>query len=35
MTSQSQFGAAIDNMTNTAVIVDQNNNRVLIVALPR
>ena len=35
MTSQSQFGAAIDNMTNTAVIVDQNNNRVLILALPR
>ena len=35
MTSQSQFGAAIDNMTNTAVIVDQNNNRVLIVGMPR
>ena len=35
MTSQSQFGAAIDNLTNTAVIVDQNNNRVLILGLPR
>jgi DNA-binding beta-propeller fold protein YncE len=35
MTSQSQFGAAIDNLTNTAVIVDQNNNRVLILGMPR
>jgi len=35
MTSQSQFGAAIDNVTNTAVIVDQNNNRVLIMGMPR
>jgi hypothetical protein len=35
ITSQSQFAAAIDNMSNTAVMVDQNNNRVLIVAMPR
>lgn len=35
ITSQSQFGAAIDNMSNTAVVVDQNNNRVLIFGLPR
>ena len=35
ITSQSQFAAAIDNMSNTAVIVDQNNNRALIVAMPR
>lgn len=32
--SQSQFAVAIDNFTNTAVIADQNNNRVLIMALP-
>jgi hypothetical protein len=33
--SQSQFAAAVDNLTNTAVISDQNNNRVLILALPQ
>lgn len=35
ITSQSQFASAMDNFTNTAVIVDQNNNRVLIVAMPK
>ena len=35
ISSQSQFAAAIDNFTNTAVIADQNNNRVLILALPK
>jgi len=35
ISSQSQFSVAVDNFTNTAVIVDQNNNRVLIMALPK
>ncbi|HEX8872164.1 MAG TPA: hypothetical protein VF758_05325, partial [Candidatus Acidoferrum sp.] len=35
LTSQSQFAVAMDNLTNTAVIVDQNNNRVLMVAMPK
>jgi DNA-binding beta-propeller fold protein YncE len=30
-----QFGVAIDAATNRAVVVDQNNNRILIVPLPR
>jgi hypothetical protein len=30
-----QFGIAVHPWTNQAVIVDQNNNRVLIVPLPR
>jgi len=30
-----QFGVAIDPATNRAVVVDQNNNRILIVPLPR
>jgi DNA-binding beta-propeller fold protein YncE len=30
-----QFGVAIDPSTNRAVVVDQNNNRILIVPLPR
>lgn len=34
ITSQSQFAVAVDQITNTAVIVDQNNNRVLGLALP-
>jgi hypothetical protein len=34
ITSQSQFAVAVDPITNTAVIVDQNNNRVLGLALP-
>ena len=34
ITSQSQFAIAVDPITNTAVIVDQNNNRVLGLALP-
>ena len=33
--SQSQFAVTVDNFTNRAVIADQNNNRVLILALPR
>jgi hypothetical protein len=35
ISSQSQFAAAIDNFTNTAVIADQNNNRILILPLPK
>jgi DNA-binding beta-propeller fold protein YncE len=34
ISSQSQFAVAVDQFTNTAVIVDQNNNRVLGLALP-
>ena len=30
-----QFGVAIDPSSNHAVVVDQNNNRILIVPLPR
>jgi len=35
ISSQSQYAAVIDNFTNTAVIADQNNDRVLILPLPR
>jgi DNA-binding beta-propeller fold protein YncE len=35
ISSQSQFSAAMDNFNNTAVIVDQNNNRVLLLAMPK
>ena len=35
LSSQSQFAAAMDNINNTAAIVDQNNNRVLFVAMPK
>jgi len=35
ITSQSQFAVAVDNWFNTAVIADQNNNRVLFLALPK
>jgi DNA-binding beta-propeller fold protein YncE len=35
ISSQSQFAVAVDNWFNTAVIVDQNNNRVLLLALPK
>jgi DNA-binding beta-propeller fold protein YncE len=35
ISSQSQFSIAVDNVTNTAVIVDQNNNRVLFLAIPK
>ncbi|HET6929613.1 MAG TPA: hypothetical protein VFI45_04780, partial [Candidatus Acidoferrum sp.] len=34
ITSQSQFAVAVDPITNTALIVDQNNNRILGLALP-
>ena len=34
ISSQSQFSVAVDPITNTALIVDQNNNRVLGLALP-
>jgi DNA-binding beta-propeller fold protein YncE len=34
ISSLSQFAVAVDPMTNTALIVDQNNNRVLGLALP-
>jgi DNA-binding beta-propeller fold protein YncE len=30
-----QFAVAIDPATNRAFVVDQNNNRVLVVPLPR
>jgi DNA-binding beta-propeller fold protein YncE len=35
ISSQSQFAVAVDNWFNMAVIVDQNNNRVLLLALPK
>ena len=35
ISSQSQFAVAVDNFTNTAVIADQNNDRVLILPLPK
>jgi DNA-binding beta-propeller fold protein YncE len=35
ITSQSQFAVAVDNWFNMAVIADQNNNRVLLLALPK
>ncbi len=35
ISSQSQFAVAIDQFTNTAVIADQNNDRVLIVPMPK
>jgi DNA-binding beta-propeller fold protein YncE len=35
ISSQSQFAVAVDNWFNTAVIADQNNNRVLLLALPK
>jgi len=33
--SQSQFAAVIDNFTNTTIVADQNNDRILIIALPQ
>ncbi len=35
ISSQSQFAAKIDSTTNIAVIVDQNNNRVVFLGLPK
>jgi DNA-binding beta-propeller fold protein YncE len=35
ISSMSQFAVAVDNFTNTAVIVDQNNNRVVFLAMPK
>jgi hypothetical protein len=35
ISSMSQFSIAVDNLTNTAVIVDQNNNRMVFLALPK
>jgi len=35
LSSQSQFAVDVDQFENTATIVDQNNNRVLFLALPR
>jgi len=35
ISSQSQFAVAIDQFTNTAVMVDQNNDRVLLLPVPR
>ena len=35
ISSQSQFAAAMENLTNTAVVVDQNNNRLLMIPMPK
>ena len=35
ISSLSQFAIAVDNFTNTGVIVDQNNNRVVFLGLPK
>jgi DNA-binding beta-propeller fold protein YncE len=35
ISSMSQFAIAVDNFTNTSVIVDQNNNRVVFLNLPK
>jgi DNA-binding beta-propeller fold protein YncE len=35
ISSQSIFSTAVDTVTNIAVIVDQNNNRVLMLAIPK
>jgi DNA-binding beta-propeller fold protein YncE len=35
ISSQSQFASAMDNVTNTVVMVDQNNNRVIMLAMPK
>jgi DNA-binding beta-propeller fold protein YncE len=35
ISSQSQFAVAMDNLTNTVVMVDQNNNRVILLAMPK
>ncbi len=35
ISSQSQFAVAVDSWFNTAVIADQNNNRVLLLGLPK
>ena len=35
ITSQSQFAVALDEFTNTAVVVDQNNDRVLLLPMPK
>lgn len=35
ISSHSQFAAAMDNLTNTVVMVDQNNNRVILLGMPK
>jgi hypothetical protein len=35
ISSLSQFAVGVDNLTNTGVIADQNNNRVVFLALPK
>jgi DNA-binding beta-propeller fold protein YncE len=35
ISSQSQFAAAMQNLTNTAVVADQNNNRLLLIPMPK
>ena len=35
ISSQSQFAVAIDQFTNTAVMADQNNDRILILPVPK
>jgi hypothetical protein len=35
ISSQSQFAVAIDPFTNTALVADQNNNRVLLIPMPK
>jgi hypothetical protein len=35
ISSQSQFAVALDQFTNTAIVVDQNNDRVLLMPMPK
>jgi DNA-binding beta-propeller fold protein YncE len=35
ISSLSQFAVAMDNLSNTVVMVDQNNNRVILLAMPK
>jgi hypothetical protein len=35
ISSQSQFAAAMETLTNTVVVADQNNNRLLMIAMPK
>jgi DNA-binding beta-propeller fold protein YncE len=35
ISSQSQFAVALDQFTNTALVADQNNNRVLLMPMPK
>jgi hypothetical protein len=35
ISSQSQFAVALDSFTNTAVVADQNNDRILLIPMPK